>query len=702
MKNFNNKLGIAGWVLIIAAVAMGAKIGGDILRIGAKTGTDIEIRMGDGRVKWDDVASKMQFSNDLGGSFKDIGAGGGGAGGFNMLTVDDNPGFEDGSPPDAWTSSGGTFVSESGVPLFQLSSGKWDPSANGQNLDSNLKAVPIGLEGRTCLVLIEYLWDSGVTGEIKLQVLDSGDNVDGRELDLKPTTGIVRPAFFTFTCESSESHRLRLTSTADAAEITIDQAFLGENTKATQVGATTLFLDAVWPAAANCIWTVTSTSMGSFPIDNDCPSPTIIGNGTAPSTSLPRIDIPSLPKGKYLITYSARFNPDSGSCSFTFQLGGVNTHIMQRLVTDNETLTWAGSVDIPADLTGTFAEFQAERNSATTCRLSNNSPPDESIHFQIIRMPTESTEALTLEIANFGIRASLSGNNFNLGTSVNATYVSPTNGGMTLTQDRGASQIACASGTESSGTTCTAADENAGISFSIPIPGIYRVCTNFSHVTVAKVLDANFKLAETNNSDHTIIQDGEERAQSKYDTGVNDFSMNVSIDICGDFDFANIGKKTIRVFHNVIAVSSVAAHRIDVSNTDNDTFTWKIDLISENFVGLFVTEVVGKVDTGSAIGTRLYTAFIQYSGGVPSVTRQDGTAISSITDNGTGDSTVNYSGLFSSSPNVSVTCVNSSGVVCNIDPPGIPSTTSVGIRSRNSNGGAHVDADYFIMMVGPR
>ena len=87
MKKINRQMvGIFG-LLFIALFTMGAKIGGpgnNTLRIGDKTGVDVEIKMGEGRLKWDSATNKMQFSNDSGSSVKEIGTGGGGAGGGSI------------------------------------------------------------------------------------------------------------------------------------------------------------------------------------------------------------------------------------------------------------------------------------------------------------------------------------------------------------------------------------------------------------------------------------------------------------------------------------------------------------------------------------------------------------------------------------------------------------------------------------------
>ena len=99
---------------------------------------------------------------------------------------------------------------------------------------------------------------------------------------------------------------------------------------------------------------------------------------------------------------------------------------------------------------------------------------------------------------------------------------------------------------------------------------------------------------------------------------------------------------------------------------------------------------------------KVITASIEYAAGVPSVIRQDGSAITSITDHGTGDSTVNLSsGTFSVIPNPMLTVRDSSGIVINVHTTAPPTLTSVRAFIRTSGGGGAADNDYYINMTGP-
>ena len=90
MKKFSEKLNVIGWISILALVVLGASISDNVLRIGAKSGADIQILMGDnGLFKWDNAGQKLSFSEDGGTgftAFSDIGANE--AGVIENITVD--------------------------------------------------------------------------------------------------------------------------------------------------------------------------------------------------------------------------------------------------------------------------------------------------------------------------------------------------------------------------------------------------------------------------------------------------------------------------------------------------------------------------------------------------------------------------------------------------------------------------------------
>jgi len=181
-------------LFFVALVTMGAKITDNELNLGdGNPAIDKQINLSTGQIKWDASATKLQFSNDGGTSFKDIGSGGGSGGGINILGPDDNADFE-GPDVSPWVASGGTFILEASVQGFGGGSGSWDSSAAAQTLDSALKLIPNGLQSRTCSSTVQVKW-VGVATELKYQVIDQASAVIA-EKDLIVTTDWEQDALF--------------------------------------------------------------------------------------------------------------------------------------------------------------------------------------------------------------------------------------------------------------------------------------------------------------------------------------------------------------------------------------------------------------------------------------------------------------------------------------------------------------------------
>jgi len=175
-------------------------------------------------LKYDATANKWVAAND-GLTEQDIiaSAGGGITGAAINMLNDSNPGFEDGTTN--WTNvGGGTFTAPSSPTAdigLELQSGKWDAAAATDRLDSAVITIPPGLYGRTCTTEILY---KGGDANIKLQAYDGSVVVEELILAVAAT---YTHALIHFTCPSTGTLQLRLEATADAAEILVDDSFLG-------------------------------------------------------------------------------------------------------------------------------------------------------------------------------------------------------------------------------------------------------------------------------------------------------------------------------------------------------------------------------------------------------------------------------------------------------------------------------------------
>jgi hypothetical protein len=711
MKKFNKKLGILGWVLLFAVFAMGAKIGGNFLRVGDLTGTDVEIQMGEGRLKWDSATSKMQFSNDSGSSIKDIGSGGGAGSGINLLSGDGNADFETGNPPANWTASGSsTFVQDIATQLFDVQSGVWDASAASENLDSNLFPVPVGLEGNQCIALINYKWEAGAAGDIALQALDSGGSILAAG-DLDPTTGQVREGFVVFTCPTAESVRLRLTSTANAAAITIDNAHLGSNIREINVASSELALYAKYETTSACTWTKSGAAMEPFSTDTDCPAISVISSGSGivvdtTDDDLPTLELTTLPPGKYELVVDITGNITGANAAATFSIRDSGTQLNNNLRAGEaaSTNTW-----LPLTLRHSFVLTTTGSKSfdigcavsSGSCQLDNrpSAAGIGEVVWTLKRYPLDSEKAILLSEANgWHVDANIGGGNPSLGTAGVSAYAPINNAGLDLVLRSGSApaEIGCASGTAPTGLTC-GADESVAVAFTPPFAGKYEVCGEVAHsanLAASGSVNAIFQWIETGLADTVVGQLGGSRISSEPTESGVDSAVN-PLHICGTFEFASVGKKLIRLMYEQSTNATVTSNLLLADRSA--TFGQRdihitVRAITQNFPMPVILDTV--VNPGNVRQTKIFGAMIEFTGGTPLLIQEQGSWIDSLTDVAVGRASVVFTaGTFTTDP--ICTCAaqdNATGFkACMITDDAEPSTSQISIENFVSSTGAATD-----------
>lgn len=665
-------------------------------------------------LRWDDTAERLQFSND-GTVFKLIGNGAGGAlGGINLLS-DSNFDCESGDPPDDWTASGGTFSRDITNPGFDAGSCKWDSNAVDQTVDSELIVVPDGLEARNCQMIMQYKWAAGTAGDIKFQVLDSSNNVLNETTDaagafpLAPST-TWRSESLNFVCPTGDSLRTRVRSTVtNPAEILWDNAHLGSETNLSDISQAEVYGTARHLVATNCVWTTTSGTYVVFAADADCTVPVVGINAKAPATKIPGISFDQIPPGRYVVTVDGgrwRHNP-SDTCGLrvsdgTDQRGNV---VIEQTVDGDANADISIIGEFEYDIAQTNHTFQMVgarlAGSTANCELHNDAY-SEDLEFTVIKYPSSAQTAIAIDQQAWHIDGNIGGTaSFSLSTAAQAAYIGMDDANMDLVLNAGSAdaQVACAGTTESSGLTCTAANESNGISFKIPRTGKYLSCASFTHsLTLAAASNGAtvFQVVETPNNAQTISQEGDSRIFNQHDTNSE---QSVPFRVCGDFEFASAGKKTLRLFYEqaitgTISASTVLASRTGIGQHD---VHWEVYPINQNQpMPLIVNSIVSpRLDV-----TKLTTAYIQYAAGTPSVNRQDGLWIDSVTDNGVGDATLNLTvGTFSFAPNCFATAQSVTAGIMGLQAD--PTTSTVRVLGFDDAGVAS-DITFFVMCVGPR
>jgi len=715
-KMFLNRFFILILFLLIADFASGKRFSETILDLGKDIGVDSVIRMSgkQGQIKYDDTLNKLRFSNDSGGVFQDLGSGGGGAGGVNFL---ENPDFETGV--DNWTGSGSSVlaaVSSGGNLLVGDGSATWDASAAAENLDSDLMVIPNGFKNGECSAKMLYLWDAGSSGDIKFQALDNSGNILS-EVELEPTANAVaQPISLGFECPSgSDTGRLRLRSTANAAIIAIDQMRYGE-TVVQELSRSQIVLEAHYPTTGGCTWTVTNTAYTSFAAVASCAA--IVTDHLAAGfildvteNDLPQIILSNLPPGKYFVEADIPASSGVVGAGQSYRLtdgstNGPGTHLARATSGLN-----------PGHVSGTFVytstgnrtfSIQAAASSGASTILSEAQL--RTLNFKVRRYPLNSENSYAVDAAGFSLDVNIGGANPSLGVSSVSSYTEIINAGLDMVINSGSAgaQIPCDTTNNSNGLTCSSGSESLGVVFDAPFAGKYKVCGSFTHNVItgaAGTLSAAFQWVETPNNAQTILQEGNDRAAGNHSTAT--LTHQFPRRVCGEFEFLSAGQKTLRLMYEQLTGGTITTSSV---NLDREATVGQIDLhitvhpISRIVKGVTFPELI--ISKGANQLMNFVSVEIDGTGtpAVVSGTEFGDWISGAIVDNGVGNWTVNFKvGVFSSTPNC--TCMSSETTAsassyCMRDTASAPSATLIRIGVSDETGSPD-DGTFTLQCHGP-
>lgn len=234
------------------------------------------------------------------------------------------------------------------------------------------------------------------------------------------------------------------------------------------------------------------------------------------------------------------------------------------------------TLTFPAAASNTGKTWFVKKTSASNeCTLDGNGAETIDVDASIDLISNNASVEIYSDGTNLRVRsindpwrvdANISGANFDLGTSDQATYISMTNGSQTLTNNTGrgvlTAMIPCSTTNAPSGTTCSAGTEDNGVSFTIPRTGDVRACVSFSHaLSNAASGDTNtvFQIVETPNAAQTISQEGKSRTNSRSSAQA---SMIFPYRLCGTFTFSASGQKTLRLFYEQDLTATVSSNLV--------------------------------------------------------------------------------------------------------------------------------------------
>jgi hypothetical protein len=228
-----------------------------------------------------------------------------------------------------------------------------------------------------------------------------------------------------------------------------------------------------------------------------------------------------------------------------------------------------------------------------------------------------------------------------------------------------------------------------GITFTPKNVGTYRICALAAFINDGAGTASRFNLTDGTNDFVTAIQG-------------NGASYTNQVSLCANVPVTSLASKSIRV-QTASATNTVT---IQGANTGAivHAVEWTIYPVTQQFPAPVFTELQNLMKGGPSGNYKTVTAFITNSG-TPTVSRQDGAWISSLTDNGLGDVTINLvGGIFSGAPNCF--CMTSSVTPalsgCRNDNATAVSSSAVRIETTLTTTAAQTDTDFFVSCTGPQ
>lgn len=358
-------------ILFTSSLALAqSQIPNNTLKLGQKNSTnkdiifDVDNGAANPRLRANGTTKRLQFTND-GSVYRDIGSGSGSGGnGINLLS---NGGFETGIT-DGWTSSGGTFaeVTSGTNLLYQEKSASFVTTATGQYFESTAIAIPEILKGQNCYVKISY---KGADSNGYLTVFDSTTEIipSAARAILNSTAG-TKEAKTYFTCPSTGSLKLRVSSTAAMSIGYFDQAVLGQAdflpVKQSQ------YLGGIkYTGVAGCSWTTTSTSFVNHSVNASCNTATASGQAVPPPTKVPAITLPFAQKGTYYFIATGRIQKSGAVDGAAYYRFSDGTNFSGSTGMRNNTSfsgggTVVGTVNLPSDTSNWTVNLQGAIDGA--------------------------------------------------------------------------------------------------------------------------------------------------------------------------------------------------------------------------------------------------------------------------------------------------------------------------------------------------
>lgn len=632
-----------------------------------------------------------------------------------------NPNFE--SRTSRWLKTGSsTFSIESASPIEGSYSAIWNASATGEFFRSSTYTIPVGLRGVSCQAQMRYLWNTGTSGHIIMNVDDGTDNI--AQLSLEPTSGSVpRTAQISFTCPTSGTLRFELESTANADAITLDQVFIGGGRNQLQISQAEATFNGYYPPTSGCNGSFNSTSLADVTGNGACPAITVVQSAQTPNTADNDnawfLGFPSLKPGIYRVTVRGQFSNSSVNANAVMRLRDSTG----QFGTPQYRQDAANGIEQAFDIQGTFVYsttqtgvsflLQGAEDGSGAVTLLNDLggvAAQRSTQWTVERFPLGSADALTLETTGWFFDGNIGGDIVDLTTGNVATYATMTNASLDLVLNPGSvtGRIAC-NANPSTGLTCAVGSEEVGVSVEIPQVGLYEACFSFSHHANVSGpsgdVATTFQVVRTADISAGIVEEGKSRTTHNVFDNTGNMLSRVPVRSCGTFNITSAGRHAFRLYYEqqvagTVNSSGVYADRNAAQGQQDVHIT--IRPLTQQLPAPVFTDVKQKMNAAFS-DMYSFAALVAYNGGVPGSTgtiQQGGTWLASFTDNGVGDTTATFTSPFVVAPSCICTVENAAAQRLCV----VKSTTTTTVRTLTTNvdGTTVGDEPYHLICMGTR
>jgi hypothetical protein len=666
------------------------------VRVGKPTvgNKQLDFNIGSGatnpKIRYNSGSAKIEFSNN-GTDYKAIGSGSGGGSGITVLG-DVNADFESGS--GSWTASSGSFtIATSGSNLlFETRSGVFNSSASGQTL-SNTAINTSAWEGLKGNAASASCYFKTAATDYKIQVYN-GSLVLSERLIPASSTAVKVATPFQF--PSSGTIQLRVISQSDAADIAVDNCFMGSS-EGVQLSQAQYLGGITYPRVLNCNWTFAGGGTYSgFPADSDCTGAVTRGKASAPATLIPAVKFDSMPAGTYVFKVNGGLRLNNGATGVVgWRMSDGTNHSTKTTQTQSGTANEGALQEFVVHLANaqSNATFEIQAvGSAQTPEINNDNASADANYpdfvIDVFHYPSSGQQAYTFDtVANSWSGAHGSDCYF---PTTSTSFVNPTmDASCTFTQRTNMNF-----GTVTSYNDGTPGNNLPGIVFTPSRAGTYRVCANpvIAHNTTGEVV-----VAELSDLTPTVIA----QAQQRNSNSVSVTQQLQSSPLCGHYVASSVSPVTLRI--RLLSTTGAGTASID-GNSASDAVTWDIHQIDQQVPAPVIAGGVLSSSTGvekvervlvSTKCTSTPCTITSQSGGTASVTRQ-----------GAGAYTLNFSaGVFSGRPSCVYSANDPGASTCNANTDENLSQSSTEVRFQ-SNCDATLssleDSAFSIVCMGPK